>query len=192
MNTPRLATSIILRASRSSLPKAARQLRVLPSARIPAPPSLIASSHFRPYSHVPKASKIYFFEDVRLPSPLPSLHPSNTNQVQAHLSNPSTDRILIDTREPSELQATGTIPGSINIPITSKPDAFFISPEEFEDRMGFERPGKEKEVVFYCKAGVRSRAAAELARQAGWERVGEYSGSWLDWEKRGGEKEAVR
>jgi rhodanese-related sulfurtransferase len=129
---------------------------------------------------------------VRLPSPLPSLHPSNTNQVQAHLSSPSTDRILIDTREPSELQATGTIPGSINIPITSKPDAFFISPEEFEDRMGFERPGKEKEVVFYCKAGVRSRAAAELARQAGWERVGEYSGSWLDWEKRGGEKEAVR
>ncbi len=58
--------------------------------------------------------------------------------------------------------------------------------------MGFERPGKEKEVVFYCRAGVRSRAAAELARQAGWEKVGEYSGSWLDWEKRGGEKEIVR
>jgi rhodanese-related sulfurtransferase len=58
--------------------------------------------------------------------------------------------------------------------------------------MGFERPGKEKEVVFYCKAGVRCRAAAELARQAGWENVGEYSGSWMDWEKRGGEKEAVR
>ncbi|KAH8774828.1 rhodanese domain-containing protein [Hyaloscypha finlandica] len=175
MNTPRLATSTILRASRSSLPKVARQLRVLPSARIPALPSFIASSHFRPYSHAPNANKIYFFEDV-----------------QAHLSNPSTDRILIDTREPSELQATGTIPGSINIPITSKPDSFFISAEEFEDRMGFERPGKEKEVVFYCKAGVRSATAAELARQAGWERVGEYSGSWLDWEKRGGEKEAVR
>jgi rhodanese-related sulfurtransferase len=40
--------------------------------------------------------------------------------------------------------------------------------------------------VFYCKAGVRSRAAAELARQAGWEKVGEYPGSWLDWEKNGG------
>lgn len=43
--------------------------------------------------------------------------------------------------------------------------------------------------MFYCKAGVRSRAAAGLARQGGWKRVGEYSGSWLDWEKRGGEVE---
>ncbi|PMD23193.1 Rhodanese-like protein [Hyaloscypha hepaticicola] len=143
---------------------------------MPVLASTIKTPQFRPYSQeAPKASKIYFFEDI-----------------QAHLSKPSPDRILIDTREPSELQATGTIPGSINIPITTKPDSFFISAEEFEDRMGFERPGKEKEVVFYCKAGVRSRAAAELARQAGWEKVGEYSGSWMDWEKRGGEKEPVR
>lgn len=45
----------------------------------------------------------------------------------------------------------------------------------------------DKEVVFYCKSGVRSRAAAELARQAGYECVGEYPGSWLDWVKKGGE-----
>lgn len=38
----------------------------------------------------------------------------------------------------------------------------------------------------YCKAGVRSRAAAGLARQAGWEKVGEYQGSWLDWASNGG------
>lgn len=100
--------------------------------------------------------------------------------------------MLIDTREPGELETTGTIPGSINIPITSKPDSFYISAEEFEDRFGFERPGKEQEVVFYCKAGVRSRAAAELAKQAGWEKVGEYAGSWLDWEKNGGRKEGGR
>jgi len=110
-------------------------------------------------------------------------------QVNAHLAKPNPNRILIDTREPSELQATGTIPGSLNIPITSKPDSWFISAEEFEDRFGFERPGKEQEVVFYCRSGVRSRAAAELARQAGWEKVVEYPGSWLDWEKRGGGKE---
>jgi rhodanese-related sulfurtransferase len=73
--------------------------------------------------------------------------------------------------------------------VTSKPDSWFITEEEFEDRFGFERPGKEKEVVFYCKAGVRSRTAAELARQGGWENVSEYPGSWLDWEKNGGERE---
>lgn len=46
--------------------------------------------------------------------------------------------------------------------------------------------------MFYCKSGVRARAAAELARQAGWETMGEYSGSWLDWDKRGGEKQPVK
>ena len=42
-------------------------------------------------------------------------------------------------------------------------------------------------LVFYCKAGVRSSAAAQLASQNGYEKVAEYRGSWLDWEKKGGE-----
>jgi rhodanese-related sulfurtransferase len=94
-----------------------------------------------------------------------------------------------DTREPGELQSTGRIPGAINIPVSSQSDAWFISDEEFEDRFGFERPEKDTELVMYCKAGVRSRAAAGLARQAGWESVGEYEGSWLDWSKNGGQVE---
>jgi len=64
-----------------------------------------------------------------------------------------------------------------------------MSPEAFEDKFGFAQPDKEIEVIFYCKSGVRSRAAAELARRAGWERVGEYPGSWLDWEGKGGSVE---
>ncbi|KAK0751003.1 Rhodanese-like domain-containing protein, partial [Schizothecium vesticola] len=96
---------------------------------------------------------------------------------------------IIDVREPSELQHTGRIPGAINIPVTSNPDSFHIAAEEFEDRFGFPRPAADGEAVFYCKAGVRSRAAAGLARDAGWTRVGEYPGSWLDWEKRGGKVE---
>ena len=43
--------------------------------------------------------------------------------------------------------------------------------------------------MFYCKAGVRSRAAAALAREGGWEGVGEFPGSWMEWEGRGGEIE---
>ena len=51
-------------------------------------------------------------------------------------------------------------------------------------------PGKEDvELVFYCKAGVRSRAAAGMARMAGWKRTGEYGGSWDEWVGRGGEVE---
>lgn len=46
--------------------------------------------------------------------------------------------------------------------------------------------------MFYCKAGVRSRAAAKLALQAAGGfggRVGEFPGSWGEWSGRGGEVE---
>lgn len=46
-----------------------------------------------------------------------------------------------------------------------------------------------EEVVFYCKAGVRSRNAAKMARE--WEgiRAGDMKGGWLEWEERGGDVE---
>lgn len=106
------------------------------------------------------------------------------------MEKPDPNRILIDTREPEELEKSGTIPTSVNIPVTSQPDAFFMSEEDFEDKFGFSRPGKDQNLVLYCRAGVRSRTAAALAKQAGWENVGEYPGAWLDWEKNGGPKES--
>jgi rhodanese-related sulfurtransferase len=96
---------------------------------------------------------------------------------------------LLDVREPHELQESGRIPGALNIPVSSAPDSFHISADEFEDRYGYPRPPPDAEVVFYCRAGVRSRAAAGLARDAGWTKVGEYPGSWLDWFVRGGKVE---
>lgn len=95
-----------------------------------------------------------------------------------------------DVREPSELDSTGWIPGAQNIPVTTSPDAFFLSAGAFEDRFGFARPTAKQEVVFYCKAGVRSRAAAQLALQGNFGgKVGEFPGSWLEWEKKGGKVE---
>jgi rhodanese-related sulfurtransferase len=103
-------------------------------------------------------------------------------------SKPSPDRILIDVREPHEYTA-GFIPTSINIPVSSQPDALFLPPDEFEERFGFPKPDIDKEVVFYCKAGVRSKAAANLAEQSGYQKVSEYRGSWLDWQRNGGKAE---
>ncbi|KAL2754583.1 hypothetical protein ACRALDRAFT_2028958 [Sodiomyces alcalophilus JCM 7366] len=94
--------------------------------------------------------------------------------------------VLVDTREPSELEHTGYIPGAVNIPVGTRPESFWLPEEDFEDSYGFARPPKDAEVVFYCKAGVRSRAAAVLAKEAGWTNVGEYPGSWVDWEDNGG------
>ncbi|EHK48330.1 conserved hypothetical protein [Trichoderma atroviride IMI 206040] len=106
--------------------------------------------------------------------------------------DPEEKVILVDVREPYELLDTGKIPGAINIPITSAVQSFHISDEDFEDMYGYARPPKDASLVFYCKAGVRAKAAAGLAQHAGWESVGEYPGSWLDWDKNKGPVEVVK
>ncbi|KAK6219545.1 rhodanese-like domain-containing protein [Colletotrichum tabaci] len=112
----------------------------------------------------------------------------NYEQMAELAKNPK-GVIIIDSREPGELEQTGRIPSAVNIPVATAPESFHIPEDDFEDRYGFPRPAKDTELVFYCKAGVRSRAAATLAKEAGWTRVGEYPGSFLDWQKHGGEVE---
>ncbi|KAI9718582.1 MAG: hypothetical protein M1812_004033 [Candelaria pacifica] len=138
---------------------------------IPAVPQLKRAaqlSQVRWHSQPASNSKRYDFQDIK-----------------SMVDSPSEGRILIDVREPSEFKA-GFIPSAINIPISSQPDALFLPDDEFEDRLGLPKPPKDKEVVFYCKAGVRSSSAAAFALQGGYQKVGEYRGSWLDWTKQGG------
>lgn len=99
--------------------------------------------------------------------------------------------MLIDVREPHEY-VEGHVPNSINIPVNSSPGALFLSPEEFEDKFGFEKPDLEKEVVFYCKAGIRSKGAAILAHDAGYHNIKEYRPSFDDWIANNGEIERGR
>ncbi|KAI5806927.1 Rhodanese-like domain-containing protein [Geopyxis carbonaria] len=158
----------------SIIPYAVRPqfLRIAPACRIPsvrraAPICLPQARYFsQPFTNNPK---VYDFAEVK-----------------ALTESPTPERVLIDVREPSEYTA-GYIPGAINIPIASQPDALLLQPDEFEDRFGFDKPSKKAEVVFYCKAGIRSTAAAQIAVQEGYEKVGEYRGSWMDWVKQNGD-----
>ncbi|KAL1957453.1 hypothetical protein VTO42DRAFT_6021 [Malbranchea cinnamomea] len=146
------------------------------------------------------AFKQYKFEDISS-----TLFSSASSSDPSSPSQPSTP-ILIDVREPAELAATGKIPTALCLPIGSQPDALFLSKDEFLTRFGFPKPSTSQntgaaeegekgkggnDLVFYCKAGVRAKAAAQLAVQAGYDpkRIGVYEGSWLDWEKRGGQVE---
>ena len=149
------------------------------SASPPSSPSTTSSASTTSFSSSSSSSqstqdpKIYTYKDI-----------------QSLITNKPPKIILIDVREPSELSSTGRIPTSLNVPLTSSPDFAFLPSAEFEDKFSFARPGKEEEVIFYCKSGVRSKAAARLAVQGGFGgKVGEYPGSWKDWEGRGGEVE---
>ena len=61
-------------------------------------------------------------------------------------------------------------------------EALKLDAETFKSKFGISKPAKDSdEVIFYCRSGVRSTAAAEIAEKAGYKQVGNYKGSWLDW-----------
>lgn len=97
--------------------------------------------------------------------------------------------IFVDVREPEEILQTGRIPSAVNIPVTSAIQSFHMAPDDFLDLYGFEKPAPSDHLIMYCKAGIRARTAAGLAQHAGYEKVSEYPGSWLDWAENKGEVE---
>ncbi|KAK9374899.1 Rhodanese-like domain-containing protein [Lipomyces chichibuensis] len=108
----------------------------------------------------------------------PSIY--NYEDVKKLSVNPEKDKILVDVREPAEVDQ-GFIPTAINIPYKSTPHALSLSEEDFEEQFGFPKPCKEKELIFYCLGGVRSNYAQELAGNFGYDKRGNYPGSWEDW-----------
>lgn len=70
--------------------------------------------------------------------------------------------LIVDVREPSEF-VQGHIPHAVNLPYKTAPGALGLEPEEFHEAFGFDKPALDKTLVFYCLAGVRSKAAESLA-----------------------------
>lgn len=102
------------------------------------------------------------------------------NEIKKLSSNPSSDFMLVDVREPIEFEQ-GHIPGAINVPFKSNPGALGLSEEDFEENFGFTKPDPSKELIFYCLGGVRSTAAEDLAKTFGYTKRGNYIGSYEDW-----------
>ncbi|KAL8853843.1 MAG: hypothetical protein Q9221_001314 [Calogaya cf. arnoldii] len=224
------ATKFTSRHSLRLLPPLSLGSYQFPSQRDP-PPSHGKNLSTTTPSSPPTQSKPYTFKDI-----------------QSLASTPHPSTLLIDVREPSELDSTGRIPSAVSMPIVSNPDAIYLSPDDFEERFGFPKPGSEstssmenadmdeireqrddveesqgnpapyaaghggadvgaaslegegegvsedrvKEVVFYCKAGVRSRAAMQMAQgEGGWKgvKIGQWAGGWVEWKKEGGKVE---
>lgn len=117
-------------------------------------------------------------------TPTPEADILKYEDIKKITTNPEkyNDTVLIDVREPVEYQE-GHIPGAINIPFKSAPGALDLSPEEFTDSFGFEKPSKDQNLIFYCLGGVRSTSAEELAKCFGYLKRGNYVGSYEDWVK---------
>eukprot|EP01135_Chromosphaera_perkinsii_P012118 Nk52_evm1s2583 gene=Nk52_evmTU1s2583 len=74
--------------------------------------------------------------------------------------------VLVDVREPNELEELGMIPSAANCPLSHFSD-FFGSEDLMDPRLNPLNP-QNTEVIFYCKAGIRAQQAADYAYANGW------------------------
>ena len=70
-------------------------------------------------------------------------------------------------REPDEV-LQGSIPSAVNLPLSQLPGALRLNPAAFKEKFGFEKPKPNQEVTFYCRSGVRSSTASDVARRNGY------------------------
>uniref|UniRef100_A0A336MVY0 CSON008174 protein n=1 Tax=Culicoides sonorensis TaxID=179676 RepID=A0A336MVY0_CULSO len=93
------------------------------------------------------------------------------------------EKYLIDVRHPYEIQRTGKIPTSINVPIAQLAQAFSdkMSSSEFEKLYGRPKPSVDDCVMFTCCTGRRSTIAQDMLLNLGYKRVRNYKGSWMEW-----------
>ncbi|XP_045493069.1 rhodanese domain-containing protein CG4456-like isoform X2 [Colias croceus] len=107
----------------------------------------------------------------------------NYEDVDGSINNPKT--LIIDVRKPDEVQSTGQIPSSINIPLDSLQQVLTnMSEEEFKRHFHRSKPTHSDEIIFYCKSGKRASKALATALSIGYSESKKYLGSWDEWSSR--------
>ncbi|XP_011695310.1 PREDICTED: heat shock protein 67B2-like isoform X2 [Wasmannia auropunctata] len=89
--------------------------------------------------------------------------------------------LIVDVREPSEIQETGKLPGSINVPMNNLQELVNLSDDEFLNKYGKSKPSKETKIVFSCRSGMRAKRAKESLQGLGYTQAHFYLGSWMEW-----------
>ena len=89
--------------------------------------------------------------------------------------------VLLDVRNPGELESDGRIPGAVNVPIGAVPETFTTMDDDiFEDLFGTEKPSKNRKIVTFCKIGLRGKKAADFLVASGYSDVSFYPGSFVE------------
>ncbi|MGH7274632.1 MAG: sulfurtransferase [Nitrospiria bacterium] len=101
--------------------------------------------------------------------------------------------VIIDARTRDEylgvrssgLPREGHIPGAVNIPWDSfyNADGTVKSAEEIGNIVGRSGVTGDKEVVTYCTGGIRSSWLLFTLKLAGFEKIKNYAGSWMEWSR---------
>ena len=96
------------------------------------------------------------------------------------------DVILIDIRDPREIERDGRIPGAFSC--TRGMLEFWIDPESPYAKPVFQ---ENKKFIFHCAGGLRSALAAKTAHDMGLAPVAHMAGGFAAWRDAGGPVEKV-
>jgi rhodanese-related sulfurtransferase len=91
------------------------------------------------------------------------------------------DVVLVDLRDPRELERDGKIPGAFHCPRGML--EFWIDPESPYHKPIF---AEDKRFVFFCGGGWRSALAASVAQEMGLKPVAHIEGGFAAWKKAAG------
>lgn len=95
------------------------------------------------------------------------------------------DVVLVDLRDPRELERDGKVPGAFSC--TRGMLEFWIDPDSPYYKPVF---GEDKKFVFFCAGGMRSALAAKTAQDMGLKPVAHILGGFRGWKEAGGPVES--
>ncbi|MGD9502715.1 MAG: rhodanese-like domain-containing protein [Hyphomicrobiaceae bacterium] len=95
------------------------------------------------------------------------------------------DVVLVDLRDPRELERDGKVPGAFHC--TRGMLEFWIDPESPYHKPKF---AEDKKFVFFCAGGLRSALSAKTAQDMGLKPVAHIIGGFKEWKEAGGPVEA--
>ena len=91
------------------------------------------------------------------------------------------DVVLVDIRDPRELERDGHVPGAFHC--TRGMLEFWIAPDSPYHKPIFTQ---DKKFVFFCAGGMRSALAAQTAQNMGLKPVAHIEGGYKAWKEAGG------
>ncbi|MFZ5736833.1 MAG: rhodanese-like domain-containing protein [Pseudomonadota bacterium] len=109
---------------------------------------------------------------------------TTADAIALHQSGAS-DMVIVDIRDPREIERDGKIPGSFSC--TRGMLEFWIDPQSPYAKPIFQ---DDKKFVFYCAGGLRSALAAKTAQDMGLQPVAHIEGGFAAWRDAGGPVEA--
>jgi rhodanese-related sulfurtransferase len=95
------------------------------------------------------------------------------------------DVVLVDLRDPRELEREGKVPGAFHCPRGML--EFWIDPESPYHKAKF---AEDKKFVFFCAGGLRSALPAKTAQDMGLKPVAHILEGFKGWKEAGGPVEA--